>query len=292
MGWAPGTTPCTLTRRQLLASGLAAAATIATRPILAFARGDPLRAPAGTLDRFVAERMTAGRLPGLTAAVVRAGEVVWSRGYGWANLWRDQPVERDTLFMCASVSKTVVCTAVLQAVEAGLFGLDDDVNDVLPFPVRVPDHQDQPITTRQLLTHTSGIRDRWPVWDDLYFQGDSPISLSDFLRGYFVPGGEDYRRKNFFEFAPGADYRYSNVGASLAAYLVEAATGAGFDRWCADRIFQPLGMTRAGWRLADVPAGDVAMPYRWSIPRERFVAYGQYGYPDYPTGPSAPRRRS
>jgi CubicO group peptidase (beta-lactamase class C family) len=59
------------------------------------------------------------------------------------------------------------------------------------------------------------------VWDDLYSQGDSPIGLGEFLEGYLVPGGEDYRAGNFYGFAPGKNYRYSNVGASLAAYLVE-----------------------------------------------------------------------
>jgi CubicO group peptidase (beta-lactamase class C family) len=69
--------------------------------------------------------------------------------------------------MLASISKTVIATAVMQGVERALFGLDDDVNDILPFPVRTPEHPRRVITVRQLLTHTSSIRDRWPVWDDL-----------------------------------------------------------------------------------------------------------------------------
>jgi CubicO group peptidase (beta-lactamase class C family) len=122
------------------------------------------------------------------------------------------------------------------------------------------------------------------VWDDLYSDGDSPIGLGEFLQGYLEPSGEDYRLTNFYDFKPGSLYRYSNIGASLAAYLVEVASGAGFDTWCVDRIFDPLGMTRAGWHLADVPAEDVAMPYRWSERDRRYEAIGQYGYPDYPDG--------
>jgi len=228
--------------------------------------------------------MALGRLPGVSVAVVRTDDVVWARGYGLANIWRGEPVRPSTLFMLASISKTVIATAVMQAVERAQFGLDDDVNDILPFPVRTPEHPKRAITVRHLLTHTSGIRDRWPVWDDLYSEGDSTIPLGTFLEGYLVAGGEDYRRTNFYDTKPGSRYSYSNVGGALAAFLVEAASGEGFDTWCESNIFEPLGMDRAGWHLADVPAADVAMPYRWSADRSRFEAYGQYGYPDYPDG--------
>ena len=275
----------TVTRRQVLAGGAVAAAGLALRPLRSLAVGAPTErlVPPRGLESFVLDRMVAGRLPGVSAAIVRDGQL-WSRGFGEANLARNRPVDSGTLFMLASISKTVICTAVMQAVEDGLFTLDDDVDDVLPFSVRIPGFPNRKITARQLLTHTSSIRDRWPVWDDLYSQGDSPIGLGEFLEGYLVPGGEDYRAGNFYGFAPGKAYRYSNVGASLAAYLVEAASGIGFDEWCNDRIFEPLAMTRAGWHLADVPRSEVAMPYRWSPDRDKYVPYGQYGYPDYPDG--------
>ena len=234
--------------------------------------------------------MALGKLPGVSAAVVRGNEVVWARGYGSSNLWRGdgtsarRAVRPNTLFMLASISKTVIATAVMQAVERSLFGLDDDVNDILPFTVRTPEHPGRAITVRHLLTHTSAIRDRWSVWDDLYAEGDSTIPLGAFLEGYLVPGGEDFRLTNFYDTKPGSRYRYSNVGSALAAFLVEAASGNGFDAWCEANIFEPLGMDRAGWHLADVPAVDVAMPYRWSEDDHRYRAIGQYGYPDYPDG--------
>ena len=276
----------TVTRRQLLGAGTAAAAAVALRPVSSLARTSPSTvAPPGIgLEAFVADRMRAGRLPGVGAAIVRDGRVGWARGFGLANVWRERAVGQETLFMLASISKTVICTAALQAIDDGLFGLDDDVNDVLPFPVRTPRHPHRPITTRHLLTHTSAIRDRWTVWDDLYSEGDSPIPLGTFLQGYLVPGGEDYDQGNFTSSVPGTQYRYSNIGASLAAFLVETASGIAFDEWCDGRIFGPLGMARAGWHLADVPRTDVAMPYRWSHEDDRFIAYGQYGYPDYPDG--------
>lgn len=98
------------------------------------------------------------------------------------------------------------------------------------------------------------------MWSDLYSDGDSPVPLGSFLRDYLVPGRRYYRRANFGRRVPGSRYAYSNIGASLAAYLVETASGIGFDRWCDERIFEPLGMERTGWHLSDVPADDVAMP--------------------------------
>lgn len=274
-----------LTRRQLLTAGSVTAASLALRPVRSIAGPPPtIPAPIDELESFIVRRMYAGKLPGVSACVVAGGQVAWARGFGIANIWRDQPVRRDTLFMLASVSKTVISTAVMQAVEDGLFALDDDIDTVLPFSVRLPAHPQRPISVRRLLTHTSGILDRWAVWDDLYSEGDSPIALGEFLRDYLVPGRQYFRQANFSQRKPGTKYVYSNIGASLAAYVVEAASGMGFDRWCEDRILEPLGMGRAGWHLADMPAEEVAMPYRWKAAERRYVALGQYGYPDYPDG--------
>ncbi len=283
-----GNEPATITRRQLLIAGSIAGAgvVLSTTTSAASTRLTRPRTPTPRveLDDFIRQRMKAGRLPGLSAAIVSGGSVGWTRGYGLANVWRGQRVRPDTPFMLASISKTVICTAVMQAVEDGLFALDDDINDLLAFPVRLPARPHMPITIRHLLTHTSGILDRWAVWDDLYSKGDSRVPLGAFLRDYLVRGRRYYRRANFARRDPGSKYAYSNVGAALAAYVVEVASGTGFDRWCDERIFGPLGMARTGWHLADLPAAEVAMPYHWSRADDRFEAIGQYGYPDYPDG--------
>ena len=239
--------------------------------------------PAG-LSRAVRDLMAAGRLPGLSAAVVRGGEVVWSHAWGMANIEAGRLATPDTLFMLASVSKTVVATAVLQAIEDGLFGLDSHVNDILPFRVRNPVHPDRPVTVRQLLTHTSSIRDNWTLLNATYVSGDAEMTLRTFLRRYLAPGGADLKPNNYYSFGPGRSYRYANVGADVAAFLVEAASGIGFDTWCERRIFAPLGMDRAGWHLAGLPPRAIAMPYTWSGNKNAYVPTGQYGYADYPDG--------
>ena len=265
-------------RRDVLIAGAVGAGVLVVRPLRTVA-GQPA-AP----DRTIRELMSAGRLPGLSAAVVRDAEVVWSRAWGMANIAAGRRVTPDTLFMLASVSKTVVATAVLQAIEDGLFDLDTEVNDVLPFPVRHPVHPNRALTVRQLLTHTSSIRDNWNLLIDSYVAGDAEMELGRFLRRYLAPSGADLAPNNYYAFGPGRSYRYANVGASLAAYLVEAAAGIGFATWCERRIFAPLGMNRAGWHLAGLPRRDIAMPYGWAGARNEYVPYGQYGYPDYPDG--------
>jgi len=265
-----------LTRREVLGAG-ALAASFAFVPTRARAKQD--------LDAYVRSEMEAGRLPGVALTVVRADGSAWFRTYGLANISHDRGVQRDTPFMLASVSKTIVSVAVMQAVEDGLLDLEADVQDVAGFPVRNPEFPDDPITLRMLLTHTSTISDAWDTLIPLYVQGDSPIALGDFLRDYFTPGRRFYDAEaNFLSSHPGNRYRYCNVGVALAAYLVEAASRYTFDTWCERRIFTPLEMSDTAWRLRRLPLRQVAMPYGWSNRLDRYTAYGQYGYPDYPDG--------
>jgi CubicO group peptidase (beta-lactamase class C family) len=271
--------PSRVSRRDVLIGGAVGAAALLAPPLRARAAG----VPAG-LGRTIQDLMHAGRLPGLSAAVVRDGDVVWSHTGGMANIEAGRRATSDTLFMLASVSKTVVATAVLQAIEDGLFGLDTHVNDVLPFRVDNLVHPEQPITVRQLLTHTSSIRDNWTLLTASYVTGDAEMSLRTFLRRYLAPGGADLAPNNYYSFGPGRSYRYANVGAALAAFLVEAAAGIGFDTWCERRIFARLGMDRAGWHLAGLPRREIAMPYTWAGNKNAYVPTGQYGYPDYPDG--------
>jgi CubicO group peptidase (beta-lactamase class C family) len=86
------------------------------------------------------------------------------------------------------------------------------------------------------------------------------VPLGTFLEGYLVPGGAYYHEEDAYAFAPGHAYRYCNVAVSLAAYMVEAASGIAFETWSRDRIFAPLGMTDTRWRLSDVRASQVATP--------------------------------
>ena len=235
--------------------------------------------PAG-LDSFILTRMEAAHVPGLAACVVYKGHIVWAKGYGWANIEEGRRVTPDTDFMLASVSKTFVATAAMQQVEAGHLDLFADVNTYLPFSVRNPAHPNDPITLFQLLTHTSSIQD-YRLWEYTY-GSDSEIALRDYCAGYLLPGGAYYNERDYYSYAPGARCAYSNMGASLAALVVEEATETPFDSYCDDHIFAPLGMNQTSWKLAGLDPRTLAMPYRYGT--GLYVPYGHYGYPDYPDG--------
>jgi CubicO group peptidase (beta-lactamase class C family) len=243
------------------------------------------------LDRFVREQMRRAMTPGISVAIVRGDEVVWSTGAGWADREQGIRVTPHTVFMLASVSKTVTCAGVMTLVQDGLLDLDANINDYLPFEVHIPSHPDAPITMRMLLTHTSAIRDRYKVWgtpysnSTLYFHGDSPVTLGDFERSYLVPGESRYREgANFYEWRPGKTYAYSNIAVALAGYVAEVVAAQDFDALCEQRILKPLGMGRSGYRLVDITIPNLAMPYKLDRDTGDFDPYFQYGYPDYPDG--------
>jgi len=166
-----------------------------------------------------------------------------------------------------------------------------NVNDYLPFEVHVPAAPHAPITLRQLLTHTSSIRDRYDVWGTpysdptLYFHGDSPLSLGDFMESYFSVDGSRYQAgPNFYDRRPGTAYSYSNLAVALAGYVAEAVRGKDFNELCKQRIMHPLGMANSGYRLADISTTDLAMPYHLNKATGGTHPFFQYGYPDYPDG--------
>ena len=117
---------------------------------------EPLTSP--YLDSAITHKMETLHLAGVSACIIKAGEVKWIGNYGYANIEQQIPVDTTTLFYMASVSKTVVATALMQLWEMGLFDLDDDVNDYLPFDFHNPYHPSYPITFRMLCTHTSSAR--------------------------------------------------------------------------------------------------------------------------------------
>jgi CubicO group peptidase (beta-lactamase class C family) len=243
------------------------------------------------LRSFVREQRRKAKTPGIAVAVVRGDGVVATAASGWADIANEVRVTPDTVFMLASVSKTVTCAALMTLVEDGALDLDANVNDSLPFEVHVPHAPTAAVTTRMLLTHTSAIRDRYGVWGTpysnptLYFHGDSPIALGDFERSYLVPGESRYReRANFYDRRPGAAYSYSNIAVALAGYVAEVVAGQDFDALARERILTPLGMDQSGYRLDDITTKNLAVPYRLDRDTGDFKPYFQYGYPDYPDG--------
>ena len=241
----------------------------------------------GPIDRRVLGLMREAKVPGMAAAIVKDGKVAWVRGYGWADMERRVPVDGDTLFQAASVSKTVTSYAIMQAVEKGALSLDADINKALSFKVRNPRHPDVKITLRQLLTHTSGIRDNWPLLERTWVQDkDFPKTLGRSLESYFTSGQPYFdERRNFYRWGPGQKHDYSNVGIALAALAAEHTEGKPFEELCEARIFAPLGMKGPAFRLRHLEkSARVAVPYELKRRATRFKRLGHHGYLDFPSG--------
>jgi CubicO group peptidase (beta-lactamase class C family) len=234
-----------------------------------------------TLDSFFTATMATNHIPGLAACIVKKDSILWQGYYGYADISKNTPVTDSTIFMLASISKTIMVTALMQLHEHGKFHLDDSINAYLPFQVRNPTFPGIPITFQMLLTHTSSIQDNWNAMPGQL--GDYPMSLATYLQKYFTPGEEYYDPGlNFYAYSPGSIWNYSNIGAALAGYLVEVISGVPFDKYCRDSVFAPLQMSNTAWFLRDLDTTLVARPYTYS--NGTYVDNGLYGYPDYPDG--------
>lgn len=236
------------------------------------------------LDSFIVETMDTYHIPGVAACAIKGNQIVWAGAYGYANIEQNVPAADTTVFKLASVSKPFTGTALMQLCEEGLFDLDDNINDHLPFDVLHPDFPDSAITFRMLLTHTSSINDNWDVLFSVEtWGGDSPIELGWFLEQYLTPAGAYYDvNLSYNTWKPGAAWEYSNVGLALAGYLVQTISGIPFNEWSDDSVFTPIEMNETSWFLAGLDTGNVAMPYSYN--GSSFVPYGYFGVPYYPCG--------
>ena len=240
--------------------------------------------PSADLATFIDSTMQSEHIPGLSACAIRNGEVIWSGNYGYANIDQNIVPTDSTLFMLASISKTVVGIALMQLWEDSLFELDDDINMYLPWQVQNPYYPDSMITFKMLMTHTSSIIDNWAVLNALIAWGsDSPIPLGEFLENYLMPYGVYYNQTaNFGNYQPGTVWNYCNVGAALGGYLVERINpdSLSFEDYCQEHIFAPLSMNNSSFFQVNLDMNNVAIPYDWN--GYQYVQYQHYGYPFYP----------
>jgi CubicO group peptidase (beta-lactamase class C family) len=235
-----------------------------------------------SLDSLITTHMADAFIMGVGAAVIVHRQVVWMKGYGFADAARTRPFTPNTIMNVGSIAKTFTGVAMMRAVQEGKLSLDADINTYLPFTVINPHRPNTPITLRHLATHTSGITDRWQVYRDSYFfGGDSPEDLGRFLADYFTPSGRHYSRENFLDVAPGTHREYSNIGAALAGHIVERAYGEPLNVLTRRFIFTPLGMSNTGWLLSEVDLANHSTLFvsqnGVSIP---IPLYGLTTYPD------------
>ena len=184
------------------------------------------------LDGYIPYAIHSGDIAGAVVVVVKDGQILTERGYGYADVKAEKPVDpKTTLFRPGSVSKLFTWTAVMQQVEAGKIDLDADVNKYLDF--KIPERNGKPITMRNLMTHTPGFEE---AIKHLFVQDKTRFKkLGPYLK-IWTPNRI---------YDAGEQAAYSNYGAALAGYIVERVSGEPFDDYVAHHIFQPLGMTHS-----------------------------------------------
>ncbi len=208
---------------------------------------------AAFFDEMILTEMREKHIPGTAVIVVKDGQILFSRGVGFADADQQVPVNpAATLFRIGSVTKLFTWTAVMQLAEQGKLNLDADVNTYLDFDI--PATYPEPITMRHLMSHTAGFEDRsYQLWatgaDTLQANGDW---LRTHLPARIRPAG--------------SEAAYSNYGASLAGYIVERVSGLGYDDYLDQHILQPLAMTHSSSRqpLPDALAANMANGYQFA----------------------------
>ncbi|MEJ2195412.1 MAG: serine hydrolase [Ignavibacteriaceae bacterium] len=215
-------------------------------------------------DAEISKEMSSYQIPSLSACVIKNDEVVWTNYFGNSVVNNSLP-DSGSIYSVASVSKTIIVTAVMQLFEQGLIDLDADINDYLPISIRNPNYPDKKITVRMLLTHTSGLA--WPV-DDYevpgfydYYPLDSAPPLNEWIPQYVLPGGSHYVNAVWKNTVPGERELYSNIGTAISAYLVEIITETDFNTYCNQNIFTPLEMDNTSYAYADLDMDKVVKKY-------------------------------
>lgn len=175
--------------------------------------------------------------PGCAIGASIDGRPVLLRAYGMADLEHDVPNTPTTVFEPGSVSKQFTAAATILLALDGVISLDDDVREYIP---ELPDYG-EPITIRQLMTHTSGLRD----WGSVAGIEGWPRTrrAHEHIHVLDIAG-----RQKALNYPPGTYYSYTNTGYNLQAILVSRVSGMPFAEFSKKRIFEPLGMTRTQWR--------------------------------------------
>lgn len=188
------------------------------------------------------DRMEELKIPGVSIAVINDGKVEWAKGYGILQMGKDNPVDSETLFQAASISKPVAAMAALYFVQNGTIDLDSDVNNYLK-SWRVPENkftENEKVTLRRLLSHTAGLTVHG--FDGYAHDEDVPTTIQ-VLNGE-KPANSDPIRADI---VPGSKWRYSGGGYTVMQLLLEDVSGQPFPVLLSETVLTKAGMSRSGY---------------------------------------------
>nr|NIN67041.1 serine hydrolase [Anaerolineae bacterium]NIN97171.1 serine hydrolase [Anaerolineae bacterium] len=232
----------------------------------------------GTMDAAVEARVNQifreSGIPSMAVAVVAGDQLVWAKGFG-------EQSDLATVYMVGSIDKPFLATALLQMLEQGQLGMEDDINDYLPFEVRNPHEPGTPITLRMLVSHRSGlVHDvqglryvdndgpmlRWRFWHQSHRLSDLwnsflPHSRREIIEEAFTAGASGDLAELWVG-PPGRGFQYSNTAFyDLLGMAMEVVAGKPYQEVIQANVIAPLGMANTAFEAYTYPEDQLAIPY-------------------------------
>ena len=209
---------------------------------------------------------------GLAVAVVKDNQIVYHHEFGVADLETGAPIQENSLFRIASISKSFSATSMMQLMEKGLVTLDTDVSELAGFPIRNPKYPEKVITLEMLLSHTSSIND-----SQGYFELDR-----------INPATNKNWEKCYNDYEPGTGYEYCNLNFNLVGTFIEKLSGERFDQYVVNHVLKPLGLY-GGYCVDSLDTSRFAKLYAYEngkyveevdayAPRSKRIANYKFGY--------------
>lgn len=213
----------------------------------------PLSDAFGYIDAWLEAQLAYDRLPGISIAIVKDQELIWSKGYGLADVKKKIPATPGTVYSICSISKLFTSIAIMQLYEQGKLRLDDSLSDLLPERrIRQQFKDSGPITIRGLLTHSSGLprESDFPYWTGPEFRFPSKEEMAEKLAD----------QETIF---PASTYfQYSNLGMTLLGEVVEKLSGKSYETYVEENILRPLRLNHTYPDLSsDMPGNKLATGY-------------------------------
>ena len=199
------------------------------------------------LDEFINSRMKEWKVPGLSIAIVKDGQVIYSKGYGLRNAKENLPVTPQTLFAIGSITKSFTALAFNMLADDGKVDLDKPVHDYLPEFKLFDPFASERARPRDLLTHRTGL----PRHDLIWYSSD--FSREDLVRRFgLVEPSKDFR----------SAWQYNNLAIATVGYLEGKVSGLGWEGLVKQRILDPLAMSHTNFSDNDsIKTSDFALPY-------------------------------
>ncbi|GAB3959623.1 hypothetical protein GCM10028805_56080 [Spirosoma harenae] len=250
-------------------------------------------------------------IPGFAVTILQHQTVLFSQGFGYADLKNKVPFTPQTINPVASISKTLIGLSIMKLVEEGKLDLDEPINTILPYKIINPFYPDKAITVRHLVTHTSTLTQEFDPEDVgestivltdsfrvnestpaflkkeiAYYQLGKPISIDQHIRKFTQPTENWYSKDNFAKYPPGSRFHYSNLGSLVAARIVELKSGLPFDEYTRRHILKPLKMSNTAWHYKEVNPRHATTLYTVDDKKKptKVLEHPRYEMTDYPVG--------